>query len=422
MSRFFESIDEEREEGRKAEVRERTYGTEEKQSKKEKKVQELQCRVLELEEEESQKAFDKQLKKMLVEVKKAEGCFDGVLPPFLRKFLTSPRAYGRTHKKAIDELLSRYESRESAPAEEEAKQDEKGLCKDLSNILVIKDGARRKRELEEFKNSVADEALRAKALVTLLSIHMKSMDVGQVLETIGELIECFFRDEETGALAVFLENIDFYLDTVYGALKTSQLEAYGEVLARLEGVDKIDKVCVGRRILQLEFFKLGRAVETDDQLFRLLYLNRAKEYKESREYYEATRDSIGNGKMEQEVLGEFGMSAFANGDFPTSFEVLCKCSEVKPAGHDLTVNLLCVILNDRVKGSPAHRRFLEGFKEFGRNRFCLPSVNDVFEVYRSFYLLNMLDGEGAGKILSRYCKCFDGSVWLKDFVDSRIKR
>ncbi|KMV65249.1 hypothetical protein M970_100890 [Encephalitozoon cuniculi EcunIII-L] len=419
MSRFFESIDEEREESRKAKVSEKTYGVPEKQSKKEKRIHDLQCRVLELEEEENQKAFDKQLKKMLADVKKAESHFGKDLPLFLRKFLLSPKAYGKTHRRAIDELLSRYESKESEHISKEDGKNEEKICRDLSKILVVKDVEERKRELREFKDSTVDQEAKGKALTTLLSIYVKSKDGILVMQTINELLDCFGDEEANAAKNVLLvENIDFYLGVLYEVLSSSEAEAYRNLLGRLSG---LDKEAVERRALQFEFFKLGRAVETEHPLFRLLYIDRTLGYKESGEYYKAIRDDIGEGKIEQEVLGEFGMSSFRDGDFETSFEVLSKCLEVKPSNHAVVMKLLCVVLNDRIRGTSTHREFLEDFKSFGRNRLCLPSGDGTFEVYRAFYLLNMLDQRGAGEIVRRFCENFEESIWFKDFVESRIK-
>ncbi|ADM12417.1 uncharacterized protein Eint_100910 [Encephalitozoon intestinalis ATCC 50506] len=414
MSRFFESIDEEREESSRVKIKEKTYEASEKQGKKEKRLHDLQCRVMELEEEENQKIFDKQLKKILVDIRKMEGYLSRGLPPFLKKFLESPRVYTKTHKKTIDELLAHHEPKEDENGQQEDRRDEERLSRDLSKILVIKDTEERRKELEEFKDSAKDKEMKAKALRTLLSIHMKSKDGVEIMKTINELLDCF-GDREKNTL---LENIDFYLETLYEILDSPKISTYNGLLKRLL---EIDPKLVERRVLQFEFFKLGRPAKTEDRLFRLLYIDRTQGYGESRKYYESIKDTIGEGKIEQEVLGEFGLSSFRSGDFETSFEVLSKCSEVQPPNHGLVMKLLCVILNDRIRGSPVHKKFLEDFKSFGKNRFCLPSGDSAFEVYRSFYLLNMLDKKGAGEIVKRFCEGFEESIWFKDFVESRIK-
>lgn len=418
MSRFFESADEEREESHRAKVKEKIYEESEKQSKKEKRLYDLQCKVMELEEEENQKAFDKKLKKILVDVKKVEGHFDRALPPFLKKFLMSPRVYTRSHKKAIDELLSRYEPKESIGTREEDKKDEERISKDLSRILVIKDAEKRKKELREFKDSTKDGAMKAKALITLLSAYAKSKDGMQIMETIDELLDCFMDGEKDVVGSMLLENIDFYLEILYGILDSSSITPYSKLLKRLSG---ISREAVEGRVLQFEFFKLGRATETDHPLFKLLYIDRVQGYKESKEYYKTMRDTIGETKIDQEVLQEFGMSSFRNGDFETSFKILSKCSAIEGPNHEVLMKLLCVILNDRIRGTQIHNEFLEGFKSFGRNRFCLPSGDNVFEIYRSFYLLSMLDTKGAGDIIRRFCEEFEEGIWFKDFVESRIK-
>ncbi|AFM99191.1 hypothetical protein EHEL_100980 [Encephalitozoon hellem ATCC 50504] len=418
MSRFFESVDEEREESNKTKVKEKVYEESERQSKKEKRLYDLQCRVMELEEEENQKVFDKQLKKMLADVRKVENHFGKDLPPFLKKFLTSPKAYTKSHRKAIDELLSKYESKEEIQMSQESKKDEEEISRDLSKILVIKDTEMRKKELREFKDSTRDVAMKAKALITLLSVYVKSKDGVEIMKTINELLDCLTDGEENAARSVLLENIDFYLEALYETLDSSKIAPYGNLLKRLSA---IDREAVEGRVLQFEFFKLGRAVETAHPLFRLLYIDRVRGYKESREYYKSIEGTVGEGKVEQEVLQEFGMSSFRNGDFEMSFKILSKFSGVKGFSHEIPMKLLCVILNDRIKGTPIHNEFLEGFKGFGRNRLCLPSGDSVFEVYRSFYLLNMLDAKGAGNIVRRFCEGFEEEIWFKDFVESRIK-
>ncbi|AFN83901.1 hypothetical protein EROM_100850 [Encephalitozoon romaleae SJ-2008] len=418
MSRFFESADEEREENYKAKVKEKTYEESEKQSKKEKRLYDLQCKVMELEEEENQKAFDKKLKKMLTDVKKVENHFGRALPPFLKKFLMSPKVYTRSHKKAIDELLSRYEPKESIDTQKEDKNDEERISKDLSKILVIKDGEQRKKELKEFKDSTKDGTMKAKALIALLSAYMKSKDGVEIMRTIDELLDCFIDGEEDVVRSMLLENIDFYLEILYEILDSSKITPYSKLLKRLSD---ISRESVEGRVLQFEFFKLGRATETDHPLFKLLYIDRVQGYKESKEYYKTMGDTIGETKIEQEVLQEFGMSSFKSGDFETSFKVLSKCSGVEGSSHETLMKLLCVILNDRIRGTQIHNEFLEGFKSFGRNRFCLPSGDNTFEVYRSFYLLNMLDMKGAGDIVRRFCERFEEDIWFKDFVESRIK-
>lgn len=417
MSRFFSSVEDERQEGKKTAVREKTYDKTEKQNKKEKRLQELQCKVMELEEETNQKVFEKQLKRMFVDIKKTESSFEGQVPGFLRKFLTSPRVYNKTHKDAVDTLLSRYEERhETGSVGEESRVEEK-ITRDLDRIVVIRDPEQRKSELVMFKNSVGDVAMKAKALMTLLSMYMKARDVSSVMKAMGELI-CCFEDSSTQAIKeTFIENINFYVETIYEEIDPSMFEMYKELLAKLlpiVGAPAED------RLLQLRFFKLNQTPETDNPLFRLVYINRTQPYADSKRYYGSMRESIGNGTMDMEVLREFGISAFRNGDFETSFETLSVCCGRILHESSIEMRLLCVILNDRIRENPIYKRFLESFRSFGRNRFCLASGDEMFEIYRSFYLLNMYDKTGASDIVRRHCKGFDGSAWFNDFIHSRL--
>lgn len=415
MSRFFESIDEEKSETKRAVVREKVYDAEEKVSKKEKRLNELQCRVMELEEEENQKLFDKQLKKMFVEIRKAENCFENGVPAFLKRFLTSSRVT-KAHRDAVDELLSRHETKSRDVVVETSKKDEERVCRDLDKILVIKNPEQRRRDLVAYKNETDNVLLKTRALMTLLSIHMKSENSISIMKTIDELAGCLDRDASTeGMRQTFLENLDFYLETVYERVDSSNAEMYRALLEKLRPLGE----CVGRRLLQLSFFKLGLAPETDDVLFRMVWMSRTRPYEETKEYYLQVRNRVGSSRMELEALQEVGLLAFRHGDFETSFEALSACSEKIPE-HGVEMRLLCVILNDRIRDNAIYRRFLEDFRDLGRNRFCLPSGNDTFEIYRSFYLLNMYDQAGAGVIIRKYCGDFDESAWLGDFVRARL--
>lgn len=417
MSRFFASTEDEREEGRRPAVREKVYTTADKQNKKEKRLNELQHRVMELEEEDNQKLFDKQLKKLFADVRKAENCFGDGIPAFLKRFLTSPRVYGGTHRHAIDELLLRYEPRVDEPAFEDNKKDEEAVCKDLENILVIKDVTQRRNELLTFKDSVDNNTMKVKALMTLLSIYTKSSDGRSMMKTIDELVDCFEMGGDVGMMKkTFMENIDFYLGVVYEDPGLN-LQMYGELLDKLSS---IGRHVVERRLLQVKFFKLNQTPKTEHLLFKLIYICRTFSYDEARRYYGKIKEDIGRGKMDLEILQEFGLHAFSNGDFEKSFEALSISSRNLQEEVDLKIKLLCVILNDKVRASSIYKEFLESFRNFGKNKFCFPSGNDVLEIYRSFYLLNMYDSRGAGNIIRRYCGNFDESIWLADFIRSRL--
>ncbi|KAH9411418.1 hypothetical protein HK407_05g09360 [Ordospora pajunii] len=418
MSRFFESIDEEKEKGGRSEIKEKVYDTDERVGKKEKKLYDLQCKVKELEEESSQKVFDKQLKKMLVDVKKAENCFGGRAPGFLKTFFASARVEKSAHKKAIDELMSKYECSEEPVEEEVNKKIEEKICKDLNSILVIRDGDERQRELEEFKGSTRDETMRTKALMALLSIYVKAGNGTKTLGIMNEILDCFVVDlNANAARAMLLENVDFYLGVIYEKLDVLMFDMYGRLLGRLL---LVDRDAVEKRALQFEVFKMHRSVDTANPLFKLVYIVRNGTPEEARKWYLQIKDGIADGKIEQEVLEEYGICLFKNGDFEMSYEVLSKCYPVMSTECRLYVELLCVILNDRIRGSPAHKRFVEEFMEFGENRFCLRSGDSRVEAQRAFYLMNMYDVHGAAEIIRRHCKCFDENSWLRDFVNSRL--
>ncbi|TBU18822.1 hypothetical protein CWI42_050850 [Ordospora colligata] len=418
MSRFFESIDEEKEKAGRSELREKVYDTDEKMGKKEKRLCDLQCKVKELEEESNQKVFDKQLKKMLVDVKKAENCFGRRVPDFLKMFFASDRVERSTHKKAIDEFMSKYECTEEPIEEKENRKIEEKICKDLSKILVIRDGEERKKELEEFKGSTRDETMRTKALMALLSIYVKTGNGAKMLEIMNEILDCFVVDLNASAARVMLlDNVDFYLGVIYEKLDELMFGMYERLLGRLL---LVDRDTVEKRVLQFDVFKMHRNVETTNPLFKLIYIVRNGTQEEANKWYLQIKDSIAGGKIEQEVLEEYGIRSFKNGDFEASYEVLSKCHPAMSTECKLYVELLCVILNDRIRGSPAHKRFVEEFMEFSENRFCLRSGTSRVEAQRAFYLLNMYDVDGTAEIIRRHCKCFDENVWLRGFVNTRL--
>jgi hypothetical protein len=414
MSRFFESIEEERSEHKRSIVEKDLLESKEKQPRKEKKLNDLRCRVMELNEEENEKRFDKELKKLFVEIRKAEHVFEDTMPPFLTKFLKSERAYTRTHRRTIDELLSKYEKEGAAEApEEEKKQKAEDVADSFERILEIGDAEKRRSELLLLKDRTEDPFLKAKSLLVLLSMYVISNDVEHVLAVLEET-GLLLRDGAEQMRKDFRENLDFYLTRVYNNLSPSNYRKYEEVLDKLR---YLNGDLIERRMLEFKYFKLGQAVETEDPRFKLLYYARSGEYSKAKDYYEGA--SFGEDSLDPAIRREFGMAAFRAMDFELAFKLLSRCS-----GEELGLEtkILCVILNDRIKKSETFRRFLEGFRDLEANKLCLASANPTLEVYRSFYLLCMLDVEESASIIRKFVPGFDGKPWLSDFVESRLAK
>jgi hypothetical protein len=406
MSKFFESVEEEKAEQKKSVVERDLLEPEEKQSRKEKKLHGLRCRVMELGEEENQKKFDKELKKLFTEIRKAEHAFDGAMPPFLGKFLRSEKAYTKSHRKTIDELMGKYEKKEMAEAFEE-ERDQKAVRDELDMILEIRNAEERRRALLIFKDKAEDDCLKAKSLLVLLSMYVTSNDAEHILTIIEELGVCFRDSSPAGQMRKdFCENLEFYLTQAHGSSR------YEEVLGKIR---YLDESLVDKKMLELKYFGLNQAVETEDPKFRVLYYTRSGDYESARDQYEKTE--FGEEPLDLAICREFGVAAFRNMDFELSFGLLTKCRE---KSLSLETKLLCVILNDRIRESKTFKRFLEEFRDFEVNRLCLASANQALEVYRSFYLLSMLDLEESASIIRKFVPSFDGRPWLSNFVESRI--
>ncbi|KAI5151255.1 hypothetical protein ENBRE01_2008 [Enteropsectra breve] len=402
MARFFQNLEEE-----KKDTKRKTFNEEEetysKVSKQDKKAQELETRVCEL-LEANKKNFDKLYKKLMGDMKKYAGIFEnGHIPEYLQGLFSDERvACNKQHRAASEEFLSLYQSK--TVGSEELKGMAKGK-KNASNrskldhILGLADLSEKKARLEEMEGLSAEES--AQVAIALFTIYFRERNAEQMIAVLHRNIENFKNENYYSKIVV--ESIDGYLTKIQGIVNDAPI--YKQYEALLNELLVLNRPVLELKILEFKFFLLNLNPSNTDRFYSLLSLVRAGDYGAAKEYFEKIRTELLAFPRSYfvNIAHEFAVLAARNSDFYLAFETLLRCNEAQPGAFTTLLYALCVVLNFRIRENAAFSKFLDAFVKFDANFLVLRSSDPVEEIFRAFYLLNMLDIEGAAKILKETC-------------------
>lgn len=408
MSKFFQSLDEEKQEI-KRKTTEILEKSEEKLSKRDKKLKELAERVEET--RATGKNFEKQFKKLINDLKKYSSYFENnEVPEFLVEFFNDERVKAsKPMNSAAIGFLSQYAVQEVQTREVKTSGEKKIIKKeekDLESILKVEDDNQKEKELCRLLGRTSDPDRKSEILAALFPVYSRMKDARKMVEVLKNLD--FSRDNShTKSIA---EKIDIYLGKIFNILMDSGDEEackdYSSLLSLLENRD-VPTSAVRDRLLEFESLKLGKIVDSDDPLFRLLYLVRSNLWKEAFGHYEVHlqlfEDLNARGFSHLIslvlVLIEFSRLAVSNGEYELAFKIYLKCHNTGRVDLRLQLYALCIILSDKLVADPFFQEFIDLFKRFDANYLCLPSRDLFIELCRAFYYLNILDFPAAAVII-----------------------
>lgn len=394
MSRFFQSLDEEKQETRRK-TTEIVEKAQEKLSKREQKMKDLETKIEEL--KGSGKNFEKLFKKFMNEIKKYTSSFENnELPTFVADFFDDQRIKASKPMSAsVSEFLSLFEVQQPKVVEKKtAKKKETSV----EETLEIENDDEREKALWTYLEQSTDVNSQCEALLGLFSIYGKKDNVEGMIDALSRM--------DLSSDSVYTKRIcakiDVYLGRIFKLLTDVEdldiLEKYRKMLSQLKSSGyPLDMQAVNARILELEFIKMGSEIDNDHPVFRLLYLTRKKQWLEALEHFtgnsEALKTSEDNKMLYSTVLtlSEFARLAVTIGNFELALETYVKCTGSGIMSFQLEIYALCVALCDRLEKNPHFLDFLEFFKHFDANYLCLPSCDLFIEICRAFYYLNALD-------------------------------
>jgi len=403
MSRFFQSLDEEKQEVKKKTV-ELAERSQEKLSKREQKFKELTAKIDEM--TNAGKNFEKLFKKFMNELKKQTGSFENnEVPTFIKDFFKDKRIQASSPmSSAVSEFMLQFEVQKMNTVEIKTASKKRG--KTIEDVIGIEDENDRERELRVYLEKSDDGSGRCEALTSLFSIYSKREDATAMIETLGQID---LSDESSHARNA-CERIDVYLGRIFRLLiKSADDDAvtkYKELLISLKKSEyPLSKAAVEARILELEFVKQGSEMENDHPIFRLLYLTRRGKWEEALEHFEGNREALEIGEANKMrfstvlALSEFAKLAVSAGKLELGLSTYLKCTESGVMNFKLEIYALCIALCDRPIVDECFQDFLEFFKHFDANYLCLRSHDPFIEMSRAFYYLNVLDFVTASGII-----------------------
>nr|AHW68378.1 hypothetical protein NP_04H12 [Nosema pernyi] len=432
MSRFFDDVlEEEKKEIKKKIHIESSQKNTQKLSKKEKLFAELQTRVFDLEDDDSKKS-EKNIKKFLSELKKYESSFIE-LPNFLKNFLLSDKVYVKGNKKVVDAFLGQYEGKKEDEVETEIKnikikenleEDYKKEQKDFALIKVVDDLNLRKIKLDTFIEATSSNDLKIDALIVLLSTCVRLNDSKSLFGYLKTLSNYLENDK---VRSILKNNLDTYLEKILFV----DCDEYSLLLKKFRDVNRV--VC-DRRLLEHEFFEKNKITDSEFIDFKLLsaiftgdidivlnILSGLKKYLavksnlNERIYNEIFRSSdelvIFEDQIFKRIIGECAKFTLSHRKY---LHALVCFSYVTDKSTDVNLNLLCVILNDKIKDTNLFKDFLLRFRDFSNNPLLMPSFYPEIEMFRAFYLLHNFDVDETYKIIRKLCNFWDDKEVLAE--------
>lgn len=389
MSKFFQSLEEEKIESRKKSAH-ISGRSQEKLSKKEQKMKEFRGKVEEV--SGSEKNFDKLFKRLMNEARKYAPYFENnEVPRFLSEFFATPRVTSSRQMSAqAHEFLSSFLKPQAVCIEK--KEVKKGT---LETVMTIDNDKEREKALVNLlSRGGCDEESCCEVLVALYSIYSRFQSPDKMIETLESILR--YMELDNPFVRIVKKNLDIYLGKIYDLMGDELFGRYSSLLASLE---RFNKDAVQKRLLELQFFRMKNSVENDHPQFALLFLVRNEDWNNALTYYLSHGNVFDDTKVSILILSEFARLAAKNGEFGLAFEIFCRCDSTSLVSLKTEIYSLCTILNDDLVGNQYFQSFLDIFKTFDANYLVLRSMDPVMEICRAFYLLNMCDHLGASRII-----------------------
>lgn len=426
MSEFFKNYDTEEEQKKPTKVfQESSEEEEDKTPNKEKKTQELQEEVNKL-KNYNNKNIDNLLKNM----KKYKNAIKDGLPAFLTSFfekILADKKISQNIKNKIKKFIGQYEQEIEAEVVEIQEErevietiDNEKIENDFNNMIIEicmnKDLKIQEEKLMDLYNKRSIENEKCKVALSLLNLYFKMriddfMKIKRIFDDICIYIKNDARFMGISFKEIITNNIELYFNNIFQILKK---EFYNDFNDLLRNIKFIDEKKVYKKELEFNYFYLNNTVETEDEMFKLLFLIRKNEYKEAEKYYE----SIDNSKIDIRILNELGLLAFKNDNYLFSFKLLEKCYFAGCKENQKILFALCVLIEEQIVNEKFYDVFIENIRILENNKFLYETEDTLAEIYRSYYFLNNYDYETSSQILERV---FENNKF-KDILEERVKK
>lgn len=429
MARFFQNFEDEKKETKKK-INNIINEPETKMSKKDKKISELEAAV---DEVLKSKNFEKNFKKFMNDLKKYNAFLDNrEILNIITTLLDDDRIIkSKPCKILADEFRNSITTEVEKDSElvENTKDDlrnddgkisivEKSQSnitnarqETLAQILEITDLHEKEQKLLKYLSNQISPEEKSSISIALYSIYSRRSDAENMIKALlsSDISEDGFYS------GIIKKNIDKYLQKIYDNLNDNLNEEYYKLLEKFK---LYFPEIVDHRILEYKFYKLSLSPENDNLYFKLLKLIRDNQYEKAKDYF--ISNELSSSDVMINIMYELGSLAAKNGDFEFAFDLFVKIEKSEKIDLKKEIFCLCVILNHKIKETSVFEDFIENFKSFDRNIFVLESSDQINEIYRSFYLFNMLDYKSSATIIKNICG-FDCEKQLKDSVKELVK-
>jgi hypothetical protein len=392
-----------------------------------------------LEDDDSKKS-EKNIKKFLSDLKKYESSFIE-LPNFLKNFLLSEKVYVKGNKKVVDAFLEQYEEKKEDEVETEIKnikikedleEDFKKEQKEFASIKTIDDLNLRKTKLDTFLEATNSNDLKIDALIISLSTCVRLNDGKSLFGYLKTLSNHLENDK---VKSILKNNLDTYLEKIMFV----DCDEYCLLLNKFRDVNRV--VC-DRRLLELEYFEKGKITESEFIDFQLLaaifsgdidsVLEILSDFKKclasksnlnERIYNEVFKSSdesvIYEDQIFKRIIGECANFTLSHKKY---LHALVCFSYVADKSTDVNLNVLCVVLNEKIKDTNLFKDFLLRFRDFSNNPLLLPSFYPEIEAFRAFYCLHNFDIDETYLIFRKICNFWNDKEVLVEICKSLLSK
>ncbi|ORD93589.1 hypothetical protein ECANGB1_1966 [Enterospora canceri] len=352
MSRFFHVNGNALEENKKTDKHIEEKETQEILSKQDRKLREIEQKAKSLIEMTNAKQFEKDFRKFIQDLKKYVNK-GSALPDIVQEVFN--KASSKQSIKLIDEFNNSLKTVEEETHEISRKVEIKPKELTLSEILDLEDESEKRTLLEERIDNI-------ETLLPLYNIYATNNEYGKMINILKRV-----KTFKCNKAEYIKKNIRKYIH------KFIQRDDYcDELLELFEMYDLQDE------ILYVKYFKQNKIVETDNELFKMVY-----------EIKQGNTDTIDisncnkpDTMIESIVYEYLAKELIKNVDYEKALSLY----ELFNERFD-DDKLILTLLTGR-RESEIFRTFLEEFKTFAENPFLLKSGDRRMEINRAFYLMN----------------------------------
>ncbi|KAM0676207.1 hypothetical protein GVAV_000170 [Gurleya vavrai] len=372
------------------------------------------------------------------------------IPEFLELFLKKASVEGNSKIKGqIKKFLDLYANKEEEDNEvfiDNIKNDsetsigskieisiEKKLDDAITKIITKEDIKNQEEKILDLLENYDQPNEKAKIYLTLLTFYgKKKWFFEKAVCTLEKLSEILRNNEEVIFLdfdikKIVKSNIDNYLSNLLPLLNSERNEVFCKLL---DNVLFLNEEKVKQKQLIFTFLIENKNIETDDEIFKLLFLIRNHKYLDAMKYFNSKPFLINFDKKYDnlydknyvilQILNEFGLLAFQEKDFLFAFKLLQNVYFNKITDNENILFILCILLENKIVDERFYEVFCDNLHCIDDNLCLKRSFSVKEEIFRAFYLFSNYDYEACHDILIDIVPDLDCKKILEDLVVEKV--